>query len=157
MVSKKTSGMTLVELLVCLTIIGVLFSFASPFGPTLYKKNQLQVITDQIKSAIRYAKLQAIIHGEHVILSYRPNTKEWSSGIALYTEHPHALKTLIHEWTWPTSGCHITWQGFQSNQYLRFAPELSESAVNGTFIIELAQQKSTKLIINRIGRVVNVL
>lgn len=157
--NTRRFGVTLIELLVCLAIMGMIGWLAMPFSPSFYQKNQLHVIVDEMKSAIRYAKLQAIIRGKYVILTPKADLNNWSSGMALYMEnataHPWSTSRgeLIYEWTWPSTGTHIVWHGFQSNDYLRFAPELSQSAVNGSFLIDINHQHQIKLMVNRLGRV----
>lgn len=152
------SGISLIELLIYLTIVGMLFCLTTPFAPSFYKKNELQVIVDEIKSAIRYAKLQAIIRGECLILTHRSGTSDWSSGMALYVEKLSSRKqpvreSLLYEWRWQAVGSHVAWNGFQSKDYLRFGPDLNQSVVNGTFLIDVDSQHPIRLIVNRLGRV----
>lgn len=157
-VNYNQSGVTLVELMICLAIIGIICCVALPLTPKLYKQNQSQVIEDQIRYAIRLAKMQAIIRGERLILTHRNDTLDWSSGMALYVEKSSHKKLpehgqLLHEWQWPKSLVSVEWKGFQSKNYLRFEPELSHSAINGVFYIAVGNEPLKKLVINRIGRV----
>jgi len=147
-------GLTLVELLICLTIVALVCCFTAPFTPSLFQKSQSDVLMDDIRNAIHYAKLQAVLRGHRLILMHQPDTVDWSSGMALYEDQGKLKKQLIHEWRWPTFKGHVIWHGLQSKHYLRFEPDLNQSTVNGTFVIEMNQHKSLKLVVNRLGRVI---
>ena len=149
-----TSGFSLLELLIGFSLLAIILCFSLPFAPSLYKKNQLQIITDQINEAIRFAKIQTILTGDRLILTHLGDKKDWSEGVGLFVEnskHQPTAKSL-YEWRWPSSGVHITWQGFQSKDYLLFTPDITSSAVNGFFIISNSMQQRKKLVVNRLGR-----
>ncbi|MDP3704643.1 MAG: GspH/FimT family pseudopilin [Legionellaceae bacterium] len=152
------SGITLIELLIYLSLVGMFFCLTTPFSSSFYKKNQNQVIADGIKNAVRYAKLQAIVRGERLLLTHRVGTEDWSSGMALYVETLSSKKQpiageLLYEWLWPMSASRVVWNGFQSKHYLRFGPNLSQSIVNGTFVIDGNGLNPIRLVVNRMGRV----
>ena len=150
-------GFTLLELLVSMTLAVVILSLCVSFAPSLYKKNKLRVFTDEVKGAIQYAKIQALITGEPLILTRLPGVSDWSDGAILFVDnarHQYASETnLLHEWQWTSSGVHLSWRGFQSDDYLLFTPDMSSSAVNGTFIITAPLHQKTTLVVNRLGRV----
>ena len=151
----STSGFSLLELLVGFSLLAIILCFSLPFGSSLYKKNQLQIITNEIKEAIRYAKIQTILTGDRLILTHLSDKKDWSEGMSLFVENTKHQPTskLLYEWHWPSSGVHITWQGFQSKDYLTFTPDITSSAVNGIFIISNSKHEQKKLVVNRLGRV----
>jgi type IV fimbrial biogenesis protein FimT len=155
---SKDKGFTILELLLGFSLLAIILCFSLPFTPSLYKKNQLQIITDEIKEAIRFAKMQAILTGDTLILTHLADKKNWSEGIILFVDNPKHQPSsdakLLHEWRWPSSGVHITWRGFQSKDYLLFTPDITSSTVNGTFIISNLKQQN-KLVVNRLGRVRN--
>ena len=149
--------MNLIELLVSLSILSIVFLFALPFTPLLYKKNQQDIIAIDIKNAIYFAKTQSLLTGESLLLTSLPGENDWSRGMLLFVDNPeHQYKSgvkQLREWHWNVGNEHITWRGFQSNRYLRFATDLSHSAINGYFIIGNLTSKPIKLMVNRLGRV----
>ncbi|MDF1757662.1 MAG: GspH/FimT family pseudopilin [Legionellaceae bacterium] len=151
------SGISLLELLVCLTIISVVTIYSNSLISYLYQKNQIFVIESEIKSAIRFSRLEAIIRNEKLILS-SIDDEGWSLGMKLYsvktnTRHQNVNDNLIREWRWVSRGNTVTWSGFQSKKNLLFMPDINKSVINGTFSIDSGSSKGIFLVVNRIGRV----
>ena len=153
---KTKAGFTLVELLLALAIISIVLFFCMPFTGSFYKKNQLQLLSDEIQNAILYAKTEVLLHGTPLVLAPLPGSADWSKGLVLFVDtknHQYAEGVAImHEWHWRDSDIKIEWHGFQSKHYLLFARDISHSAINGHFLIR-DNSKQHKLIINRLGRV----
>lgn len=139
-----------------LFVIGVVLFFCLSYLPALYKKNRLDIVTDQVKSAIQIAKTQALITGDILVLSHLPGTKDWSDGMLLFVDNPQHKYTvnakLLYEWHWQSTRVNVTWHGFQSDEFLLFASDIRRSTTNGYFVIKNATQQA-RLIINRLGRV----
>ena len=156
-VKKSEIGFTLIELLVSLSVLAIVLCCSFSFAPALYKKNQLQKVTDELKGAIVFAKIQALLTGDVLALTRLPGSNDWSDGIVLFIDNPKHQYTpdakLLHEWHWKYAGIHITWQGFQSKAYLLFSPDISNSTVNGSFLMTNENQQQSKLVVNRLGRV----
>ena len=154
---ESQSGLTLIEILIGLSLFSVIFLISISFYSSLHKKIELSIIVEEIKGAIQFAKLEAMIEGENLVLAPIFNSKDWSEGIILFVdnkEHKYlANSKIIHEWHWGKSKVHVSWKGFQSSNYLLFSNELSRMAVNGNFIIKNLIGGQVKLIVNRIGRV----
>ena len=154
---KGQSGLTLIELLIGLSLLSILFVISLSFYSTLYKKSEVYIIADEIKGAIQFSKLRAIIDGENLALTPISGSNNWSEGMVLFIDNKeHKLlenSKIIHEWHWQKAKVHVSWKGFQSSNYLLFSHELSRMDVNGNFIIRNSVGKEIKLIINRIGRV----
>ncbi len=133
----------------------VLF-FSVPFAQSFYKKNQLQQVADEIKTAIHTAKMQALLRHDKLVLSPLTGFTDWSKGMLLFVDnakHHYSQKDkLLHEWHWTPKGIQVSWHGFQSKDYLLFATDLSCSTTNGYFMIKNNLQQ-VKLVINRVGRV----
>ncbi len=153
---KKVAGLTLIELLLGLALMAIVLFFCNPFAESVFKKNQLELLVDEIKSAIHYAKTEVLLHGESLLLAPLAGSDDWSTGMMLFVDNKahqyHEGSKLIHEWHWRPSDFIISWQGFQSNQYLLFATDISRSAVNGHFLIK-NNSLQHQLIVNRLGRV----
>ena len=148
---------TLIELLLSLTLLAILLFFAVPFASSMHEKNQIQVIQDDIRSAIRFAKTQAMISGNNILLTPLPDSNDWSNGMLLFVDNPKHHYTAdtqpLQKWQWFSSGIQVTWKGFQSSHYLLFSADLSKNATNGTFIIRNQSQIRVKLVVNRLGMV----
>lgn len=153
----KDLGVTLFELLICLSIFAVIAFYVSPFPIYFYKDKELEVITEEIKEAVQFAKFESILRGERLIL-LSINNNDWSSGMRLYSavkdfKTNKVDKKLIREWQWKNFNGVITWKGFQSEKYLIFMPQISQCAINGNFIVEILKQKKIVLTVNRLGRI----
>lgn len=142
-----SKGMTFIELLICLSIISIIFCFNTPLSSLLYQTNQLQVVANEIKSAIQYAKIQAINRHEQIILAPLPLTHDWSTGIAVL-----ANGQILQTWPWQIHGLSVVWHGFQSHDYLLCTYDVNRSSMNGFFLLS-ANNQQIKLVINRLGRV----
>ncbi len=148
-------GISFIELLTALIIFGILCGYSLSFMPGLYKKNQLQVIADEIKEAIHYAKIEALLNAHTVTLTPLSEHDDWSAGMLLFVDnktHSYTPKTtLIREWHWHSGGLHVTWHGFESTHYLRFSADLMSRGSNGHFIVEDSAMNQIKLVVNRLG------
>ena len=158
MITDKENGFSLIELLVGLAILAFLFYFSFSFAPSLYKKNQLEVVAEEVRNAINFARTQALSRSEVLVLTHFPDTKDWSKGMLLFVGKGNHRQytsdaTLLHEWRWQSKGMKMKWRGFQSMDYLLFSPEISSSAVNGYFLIS-NNSKKIKLVVNRLGRII---
>ena len=147
--SIHSRGVSLFELLVCIAVLAIILCYGLSVSPLLYKKNQIDRVGLDIKNAIHFAQTKARNSSGILILHALSKDQDWSKGIGLYMSDGQ----LIYEWPWAISDLHVTWQGFQSNHYLRFASDMRESALNGTFIIHNGSQQALKLVLNRMGRV----
>lgn len=145
----KLRAYTLIELLLGLALLAILLFFSLPFASSMHQKNQIQVIKNDIKSAIRFAKTHALMSGKNVILAPLQHSVDWSSGMLLYLPE----NKLLHEWRWQAPGIHVAWHGFQSNHYLLFSADASQNAVNGYFEIHDNMNQKVTLVLNRLGRV----
>lgn len=154
--SRWSGGLTLVELLVTLSLLSIVLCCSLPLAPSLYKKNQMQMIVDNVKGAIQVAKMQALISGDTLALTPIGGAGDWSDGMLLFVDnvkHQYSSETrLLYQWHWKSVGVDLAWQGFQSRNYLLFAPDMSSNATNGYFIIT-NHQLQAKLVVNRFGRV----
>lgn len=150
-------GFTLIELLICLSILSIVCLFSLPFLSSFYQHNQLQVRQDEVKAAIRFAKMQSQITQESLLLVPIDNSDNWSYGMRLLVDNPQhryiPQMRVLHEWHWDSGKIQIHWHGFQSKRYLLFSENPRNNAVNGYFLMQTNQNFVVKLIINRLGSV----
>ncbi|MBA2656161.1 MAG: GspH/FimT family pseudopilin [Tatlockia sp.] len=153
----RSRGLSLLELVTSLVIFGILFFLSLPLTVSIFQRNHLEVVKDQLAVAIHYARSKAMMQGEALILTALPNAGDWSSGMYLLTDnvkHQYNEKSqLIHSWQWEHKEIKVTWQGLQSNNYIVFSPDLNHSASSGHFIIQNQEGQILKLTLNRLGRI----
>ncbi len=131
-------------------MVSILLCFSIPFATSLYQKNQMQVIQDEIKSAIRFAKMRALIEGKNLMLMPLSTSNDWSGGMQLRVDN---RAPPLFVWHWSSPQIQVNWHGFQSHHILYFAVDNNRNATNGYFLIQSATQPTIKLIVNRLGRV----
>lgn len=146
-------GFSLLELLIVLFLISLTFAFGLPLTSYWYQNQVAELMQKDIEQAIEQGIQESIILGEPLRLIPLKD-QVWTSGLQLIKEEGVPNKpTLIHVWQWPSTPYHIAWHGFLGNTFLRFVPDISQSAMNGYFLIENQNHQEIKIIVNRIGRI----
>lgn len=150
---RKASGLTLVELLVALVMVGILYAFGVFGVSRFYKTTKLSVAAHEIQQAIHLARLEASLHAETIVLKPLGENGQWIKGITLEIEGQEKPNHTLHQWLWhfpPTS--EITWHGFESNQSIRFTHALTNRGANGYFLLSDSEESMRiKITINRLG------
>ncbi|MGV3740113.1 MAG: pilus assembly FimT family protein [Gammaproteobacteria bacterium] len=152
--NTNIDGFTLLEFLVVIFFMSLIFAFSLPLTSKWYQDHLVWVIQKNIEQAIEQGTQESLILGEPLRL-IPLHDQAWRSGLMLVRESDLANKKQdpLHIWQWPNTVYHIIWHGFLSNTYLRFTPDLSQSAMNGYFLIENSAHHGVKMVVNRIGRV----
>lgn len=151
----KIKGFTFLELLITLSILLVLSLIGIASYSSLIQKNELQIIEDELKTAIHYAKIQSIILDKSVSLSPFTSSLNWAEGIKLgvLNKKTGELK-LIYQWQWHHPRWNITWRGVRSSNSLNFSNHLTHAISNGQFsVVNLDTQQEAIMILNRLGRI----
>lgn len=151
---SKLSGLSLFELLIVLLLVSLLFCFGLPLTTHWYQRQIAWVHQKDIEQAIAHGNQESVILGEPLRL-VPFQKKDWSSGMVLLRERDlrDPKPSILYSWQWRDSVYRVIWHGFLSNEYLRFTPDLNQSAQNGYFLIENQAQHGVKLSVNRVGRV----
>ncbi len=156
-VRRQMLGFTLIELLISLALLGVVLLYAFSFTASFENKNRVQVLADEVSGAIRYARTEALLRGESLILTQSSNGSSWSEGMVLFVDDGTHRYTpgvkLLHEWRWTSKGIVMAWHGFNSEKYLLFSSKLGKNTINGRFEIRSSVHQKISLIVNRWGRV----
>lgn len=151
--STKVRGMMLLELIITVAIIGILVCFSQPL---LNHAVSIEERTQELTSILTYARLQAFIREETLVLAPLEND-DWSTGIKLLTNQgktlPEKPKQMVHVWHWPASKLTVNWFGFQAKDFILVDSDSAKLAMNGYFLLKNNQGILRKIIVNRFGRV----
>jgi type II secretion system protein H len=153
----KTCGFTLVELLVVLSIMGLLLCCALPrFRAADASQNLTRVVND-LTHVIQFARYQSLLQGETLVLQPLDAQNNWSHGMRLVVREgsstPPRVKKVLHEWHWNHRNMQLSWHGFQSRNYLIMDADLNRLAMNGHFLWNDGMGLLKKIEVNRFGRV----
>lgn len=93
----SAKGITLIELIVTLSLISILAASAAPSFSSLLRENQLNNQTTKLTRALHYARSQALILGQSVLVCplnsilscSTPNTKIWTQGWLVAVDQNH--------------------------------------------------------------------
>lgn len=148
------------EILVCFAIVIGLLVAGVPLARDFWGRNQVDTRVNTMINAIKYAQIQARLKNQELVLQSLSGKQGWSKGMRLFVDLNHNRRfdrqdSLIREWHWGSKVL-ITWQGFSSDNYLLFTPQLSKAALSGHFKIGLIEDKAKggkKIVINRFGRI----
>ncbi len=122
---NKNSGFTLVELLVTLTILSIVTSFAVPTFSEAIRNNQLKSSANNLYSLFQFARAQAAQRGDSVHIGALDNTA-WAKGAVVWVNkdadattfdpaNDEELKRSVNDYnltlTEANSVLHITFNG----------------------------------------------
>lgn len=77
--AMREHGFTLVELMVALSVLGVLISLAAPAFAALAERWRVMTLTDQLKATLHYARSEALKRGGKVLVQRLPNNQNGCS------------------------------------------------------------------------------
>ncbi|UTA47331.1 GspH/FimT family protein [Simiduia sp. 21SJ11W-1] len=160
----RAHGLTLLNLLISLAIISILSFVVIPGFAQILANNQATLTINTAINAIRFARAQAILHGQHVTLcpySYNVSCgNDWAAGFTAFQDFnkngkldgDEEVLRVIELYAAGT----VKWSSFGASSYLMFTPLGFTKSQNGTFIYCPKNKDATLakvLIINRQGRV----
>ena len=129
--------------------MATLLCLSVPLFQTTQTQNARYRLTQELTEVLQFARLQAFLRGETLVLAPLDKSKNWSQGLHLFVQKS---KEDLQEWHWKHNGIQLSWHGFQSNDYLMIDSDLSRLALNGYFLIEDGSLPPEKIILNRLGK-----
>ncbi|KTC89028.1 pilus assembly protein [Fluoribacter dumoffii] len=151
----KIKGFTFLELLITMTLFIGLSTIGIASYTYFINKNEQQTLIDELRIAIQYAKIQAVIMGKPVSLMPLEGASDWSKGIVLchLNKRTNQLER-IYQWQWHHLRLSLSWEGTGSRNKLTFSNFPGQAISNGHFIlVNKIYHTQTKLILNRLGRI----
>jgi type IV fimbrial biogenesis protein FimT len=148
-------GFTLIELLTTLAILGCLSILSFGSYSYLMRANEQQIIIDELKTAIQYAKMQALGLDNSVILTPLDSSHNWAKGMVLSTwdKKTNTLK-ILYQWQWNHPCWILMWKGLHSSDKIIFSSYLASAMSNGHFTLSnRVLNQNISIILNRLGRV----
>lgn len=151
----KIKGFTLIEILITLICFVGLSLFSVISASFLKYKHEQQIIVDEIKTAIHYAKIQAVVRGRPVYLVPFDQEDNWSKGMKLtqYNDNKKAMDVL-YQWEWHHPRWSITWNGVSSLNKITLSNSPGSAISNGKFVVSNPYtQEHMIIVLNRLGRI----
>ena len=93
-------GYTLMELMVTITIAGILLSIAIPNFTTIISSNRLTAYTNELVTALNFARSEAVKGGHHVVV--RKTGTNWEDGWQVFVDNdrfPSSHQNVINTGT----------------------------------------------------------
>jgi len=157
---KRMHGQTLVELMVCLLVGGIMLSLALPsFTSTLKRSQQTQAV-NQLLGALHYARGSAVMGRKTIALCSGDapcdSEQAWQSKLLIFDDlnkngqldNGEALLQQL-----PLSkGYSWYWSNFRNRTYMQFEADGTTRALNGTFTLCHADSPTMQIVINLTGR-----
>lgn len=87
----KQKGMTLVELMVCIAILGIVSAIAVPSYTEFIANTQIRSTTESIRSGLQVARAEAIKRNASVRFTLNTNNTSWEIGCTTTTSNCPAI------------------------------------------------------------------
>jgi type IV fimbrial biogenesis protein FimT len=81
---KQTSGFTLLELIVAISIAGILMALAIPSFSDMIRNNRLTTYTNELVTALNVARSEAVKRGQQVVV--RKTGTNWENGWQVFVD-----------------------------------------------------------------------
>ncbi|AUH72882.1 GspH/FimT family pseudopilin [Legionella sainthelensi] len=151
----KARGFTLLELLITMTLFASLLTISISSYSYFMRKNEQQIIIDELRNAMQYAKVQAMINGNSVFLMPLDVSLNWSKGMTLNFLNKQTNQVeVIYQWQWSHPRWSLHWIGVSSDNKIVFSHNPSQAMCNGHFsLINNNTHEQITLTLNRLGRI----
>lgn len=155
-------GFSLVELLFTITLSCILLTLAFPVYKHLTLELRLFILTERVRSALDFARSEAIRYQSVVTICKSKDGKRcsgrWQDGwiVLINKSSPSSIKSgnLLYVYPALSYGDFLEWHGFRSDNYLQFYP--NGSSQNGSFVLcvsTLSEKIASSIKISQTGRI----
>ncbi len=131
---KSMRGLTLIELLVGLTIMGIISAIAIPSFSEAIRRHQISTHTGQIYHLLVFARSQAVSYNQPVTLCPSQGTmnclrsRDWShKNLLVFIDNNHNgardnQEQIVRIFDTGQEGSRLLWRSFGNKSYLTFMP-----------------------------------
>jgi type IV fimbrial biogenesis protein FimT len=157
---NRMHGQTLVELMTCLLIGGIMLTFAIPALTSTQQRSQQTQAVNQLLGVLHYARGTAVM-GRKTIALCSGDTKcstenIWQNQLLIFDDlnrngqldGGEELLQQLHM----QKGYSWRWSNFRSRSYLQLEADGTTRALNGTFTLCHENIPSRQIVINLTGR-----
>lgn len=160
---EKQQGLTLVELIVVISVSGILLTLAAPSMTEFVTRNSVTTRINQLVHTIHMARQSAIFRNRIVTLCRSDNGTncqgQWHEGMLLFVDSNNDRtldedEELIYRFPALRDGDLLFWRAFRNRQYLLMTPRGFTAYQNGTFTYcpKEGLEYAKAIIINAAGR-----
>lgn len=157
---KKIHGQTLVELMVCLLIGGIMLTSAIPAFNSSIQRNQQTQAVNQLLGALHYARGSAVMGRQTIALCSGETlcglTNAWRNQLLIFDDRNlngqlDSNEYLLQQLPLP-EGYSWNWSNFRDRIYLQFEADGTTRALNGTFTLCHDSTATRQIVLNVTGR-----
>lgn len=159
---KAQTGATLIEILLCISIIVILNSFAVPQMQKLKAYYDSRSTQKSLSSLVTSARARALYRQQIVTLCPMSESdschSDWNSELAVFTDHNSnatldADEEIFSIWNQMPAQATLSWT--LDRRYIRFRPNGATSATTGSLRYcetDLESQNNFRIVLARTGR-----
>ncbi len=152
------AGFTLVELMVCLLLTGIMLLQATTSFYRIIQQQRITLDLTQLQHAFQFARGQAVVN-QHLVLICGSQDKrhcvdDWSRGFIVQARPvmPKQPPVLLYQFRLNNTSARLHWHGFNHKPYVQFDGLGQALASNGRLDYCDSEDHCHQLIINRAGR-----
>lgn len=155
---KSVKGLTLLELLLCLSLMILLIGFVVGGWAKLRDHREEEIMTSQLLQSLRFAKQAAMAKQQQVTLCPAENDdacgNNWSHGWLIFVDpdnqgQPGGENHILLRQPAFHAKLTLSFSGWLHHAYVRFAADGAPRSYHGTFFIE----DRPIIVINAAGRI----
>jgi len=151
---SETSGFTLLEILITLTLIAILSLITIPTYQFFQTSHEQKALRSQLSQAIALTRIKAYSEGKVATLCKSKDKKtcggNWLDGYIMMVN-----KQVVHTFQNPTTKGTLKWRAALNHQAIQFNPTNLFRSDNGTFWYcpEKSSQPTWLIVVNKTGHV----
>lgn len=163
MAYRGSRGVSLFELLICLSVLGIVVSMAVPAFGGMMQRNRQQLAIQQLRETVNFARAAAISRRSSISICHAPAgtcdaSNVWSASTRVFHDQDRdglqsaQEATLLVGEQLPTD-LHWRWHNFRTQPHLTFLNNGTTDALNGSFILCQGNVPRARLVLNKAGRI----